>query len=51
MTRDTAGGPHGVEAVLDKDLTAALLVRDIGADALVLPERVTIQRSGPSTAC
>jgi carbamate kinase len=35
-----AAGPggawHGVEAVVDKDLTAALLAREIGADALLL---------------
>ncbi len=28
--------PHGVEAVVDKDRTAAVLASDIGADALVL---------------
>ncbi len=36
VTRDSGGGLHGVEAVLDKDLTAALLARDTGADALLL---------------
>jgi carbamate kinase len=36
VTRNAAGGLHGVEAVLDKDLTAALLARDTGADALLL---------------
>lgn len=36
VTRDASGGLHGVEAVLDKDLTAALLARDTGADALLL---------------
>jgi carbamate kinase len=35
------GGPHeaglrGVEAVVDKDLTAAILARDVGADLLVI---------------
>lgn len=30
------GGPHGVEAVVDKDLTAALLAERLNADALLL---------------
>ncbi|MDX1484441.1 MAG: carbamate kinase [Alphaproteobacteria bacterium] len=33
---DAGGAVHGVEAVIDKDSTAALLARDIGADALLL---------------
>jgi carbamate kinase len=36
MTRDNDGGLHGVEAVLDKDLTAALLAQATAADALLL---------------
>lgn len=36
VTRGSDGGLHGVEAVLDKDLTAALLARGTGADALLL---------------
>ncbi len=31
-----SGALHGVEAVVDKDLTAALLAREIGADVLLL---------------
>jgi carbamate kinase len=31
-----AGGLHGVEAVLDKDLSSAMLAEEIGADALLL---------------
>jgi carbamate kinase len=33
---DGPGGLRGVEAVVDKDLTAALLARAVGADALLL---------------
>jgi carbamate kinase len=33
---DADGGQHGVEAVIDKDLTAALLARAIDADVLVI---------------
>ncbi len=33
---DGSGRLHGVEAVVDKDLTAALLARAVGADALLL---------------
>lgn len=33
---DEWGRLHGVEAVIDKDLTAALLARQLGADALLL---------------
>lgn len=33
---DEAGRAHGVEAVIDKDRTAALLARQLGADALLL---------------
>jgi carbamate kinase len=36
VVADAAGGLRGVEAVVDKDLTAALLARAIGADALLL---------------
>ncbi|UCH73369.1 MAG: carbamate kinase [Rhodospirillales bacterium] len=33
---ETDTGWHGVEAVIDKDLSAALLARDLGADALLM---------------
>ncbi len=36
VVRDADGSVHGVEAVIDKDLTAAVLARAIGADALVI---------------
>ncbi|MGD2070492.1 MAG: carbamate kinase [Gemmatimonadota bacterium] len=36
VVRDERGRIRGVEAVVDKDLTAALLARELGADALLL---------------
>ena len=36
VVRDADGSVHGVEAVIDKDLTAAVLARAIGADVLVI---------------
>jgi len=36
VVHDPDGGVHGVEAVIDKDLTAALLARSVGADVLVI---------------
>ncbi len=36
VARSPGGALYGVEAVIDKDRTAALLARDIGADALLL---------------
>jgi carbamate kinase len=36
VVRSPKGGVRGVEAVIDKDLVAALLARRIGADALLL---------------
>ena len=36
VVRDPEGGVRGVEAVIDKDLTAAVLARSVGADVLVI---------------
>jgi len=36
VCRDAEGHIRGIEAVIDKDLTAALLARELGADALLL---------------
>jgi carbamate kinase len=36
VVRGAHGGVHGVEAVIDKDLTAAVLARAIAADVLVI---------------
>ena len=36
VVRDEHGGLHGVEAVVDKDLTAALLARTLAVDVLVI---------------
>ncbi len=36
VRRDADGALHGVEAVVDKDLTASLLARQLGADVLLL---------------
>ena len=36
VARDASGALHGVEAVIDKDLTAALLACTLNADALLL---------------
>ena len=36
VVRDASGAYHGVEAVVDKDLAAAVLAVDVGADTLVI---------------
>jgi carbamate kinase len=36
VARDTAGKWRGVEAVIDKDSSAALLAEEVGADLLIL---------------
>ncbi len=36
VVRDADGSLRGVEAVIDKDLTAALLAREVHADVLVI---------------
>ena len=46
---DSAGALHGVEAVVDKDLTASLLARKLGADALVILTDVDAVEDGYGT--
>ncbi len=50
VVADGEGGLHGVEAVVDKDLTAALLASEIGADALLLLTDVAAVLDGYGTA-
>jgi carbamate kinase len=47
---DDAGGVRGVEAVIDKDRAAALLARDLSADALVLFTDVPVVYANYGTA-
>jgi carbamate kinase len=49
VVRDDAGGLHGVEAVIDKDLSAALLARELGADALLILTDVAAIEDGYGT--
>jgi carbamate kinase len=50
VTRDDNGGLHGVEAVIDKDLTAAFLATALGAHALLILTDVPAVISGYGTA-
>jgi carbamate kinase len=50
VVRDATGGLVGVEAVIDKDLAAALLARELGADALLLLTDVDAVYEGWGTA-
>jgi carbamate kinase len=50
VIRDDSGGLHGVEAVVDKDLTAALLASAVGADALLILTDVPAVIRGYGTA-
>jgi carbamate kinase len=49
VRRDGDGRLHGVEAVVDKDLTATLLARHLGADALLLLTDVDAVEHGYGT--
>ena len=49
VTRDGAGMLHGTEAVIDKDLTAALLARAVSADVLMLLTDVAAVQDGYGT--
>ena len=46
VVRDPGGMVRGVEAVIDKDLSAALLARTVGADVLVIATDVDAVRVG-----
>jgi carbamate kinase len=49
VVTDAAGALHGVEAVVDKDLSAALLARRLGADLLLLLTDVAAVEDGWGT--
>lgn len=49
VVRDATGLLHGVEAVVDKDLTAAVLGRQLDADMLVIATDVTAVMTGYGT--
>ncbi len=50
VVRDEHGGLRGVEAVIDKDLTAAVLGRELGADTLIIATDVEAVLDGWGTA-
>jgi len=50
VVRDPKGGVRGVEAVIDKDLTAAVLARSVEADVLVIATDVDNAIIGYGTA-
>ena len=50
VVRDLAGSVRGVEAVIDKDLTAALLARSVAADVLVIATDVDYAVIGYETS-
>lgn len=50
VVRDVDGHLQGVEAVVDKDLTAALLAERLGADALLILTDVSAVEAGHGTA-
>jgi carbamate kinase len=49
VVRSESGAVHGVEAVIDKDLTAALLARAVAADVLVIATDVAHAVAGWGT--
>jgi carbamate kinase len=49
VVRENAGGLRGVEAVIDKDLSAASLARQLGADALLILTDVAAVADGYGT--
>jgi len=50
VVRDSGGGLRGVEAVIDKDLTAAVLARQLGADTLLIATDVEAVVEGRGTS-
>jgi carbamate kinase len=49
VVRDGAGVLHGVEAVVDKDLTSSLLARVLAADVLLILTDVDAVEDGYGT--